>query len=219
MLSSNEPSQSWSWVLITASIYDAQENLADKIDIKNSPGDSLSTEWNCSLFCMWDVQLMEGQSTACDGASAGCTGTSTHNASPRETAVLSTKLYCLPYTVLLLSAGKIPCCWAPHPIWEASSSIFAEQEDLLHVSLSHKLTAPQRCISRLRDLVWMYREFLSCSSRGQPENGEQHLGNYFKDRQAPALALAVPAYPHRKVKQKSETAAQIHKVVLNVSLE
>lgn len=138
---------------------------------------------------------MEGQSTACDGASAGCSGMSTHNAPPREMAVLSTKLYCLLYSVLHLPAGKIPRCWVQHPTWEATSSISAEQEDLLHVSLSRELTAPQRCISRgvLRDLVWMYREFLSCSSREQLENGKQHLGKYFKDKQTPALVLAVPA--------------------------
>lgn len=94
-----------------------------------------------------------------------------------------------PYTVLHLSAWKIPSCWTQHPTWEASSSIFAEQEDLLHVSLSCELTAPQRCVSRLRDLVWMYREFLSCSSKEQLENGEQHFGKYFKDKQTPAFCL------------------------------
>lgn len=57
----------------------------------------------------------------------------------------STKSYCLPHTILHLTAGKVlSCYWAQCPTWKASSSTSAEQEDLLHISLSHELTAPQR---------------------------------------------------------------------------
>lgn len=144
------------------------------------------------------MQLTE--SKVHDGASAGCTGTTPHNASPKEVTALSTNLYCLPFTILHL-CRKIPSRWAQHCTCKASSSIFAEQEDHLCVSLSHWLTAPQRCTSRLRDLVWMQREFLSCSSREQLKNGEQHLGA------VDSANLAT---------EKDETAAQTCKAVPHV---
>lgn len=107
-----------------------------------------------SLFCTWEVQSMEDQPTTRDGTRLGIS--TQDNATSKEMAVQSIKL---PYTVMHFSAGILPCCWAQHPTWEASSSIFTEQEDRLHVPLRHEHTAPQRCISRVRDLVWMYTEF------------------------------------------------------------
>lgn len=114
---------------------------------------------------------------------------------------LSTNVYYLPSTILNLCAGKSPSCWAQHSTCKASSSIFADQEDHPHVSLSHGLTAPQRCTSRMRDLVRMDREFLSSSSREQLKNGEQHLGV------VDSANLAI---------QKRETATQGCKAVLHL---
>lgn len=52
---------------------------------------------------------MESQSTACDGASAGYIGMSTHdNASPREKAVLSTKLSFPPVGINIPPGNQVP---------------------------------------------------------------------------------------------------------------
>lgn len=121
------------------------------------------------------------ESKACDGASAGCTGTSPHNASPKAVTVLRTNLYCLLFTILHLCAGKIPSWWAQHSTCKASSSNFYTTKRItfmfpwvgLHLLREWEL---EQITSRLRDLVWMHREFLSCSGREELKNGEQHLG-------------------------------------------
>lgn len=164
MLSSNEPSQRWSWVFTTASIWDTQENLTVNKILK-LPQRTGFQHGYCSVFCI-QVQLME--SKACDAASAGCTGTSPHNASPKEVMALGTNLSAVSLLLFCTCVQEeFPAVGHNIPLAKPVQASLAEQEDHLNVSLSCWLTAPHRCKSRLRDLVWMHRDFLSCSGREQ----------------------------------------------------